>query len=383
MKLFKKLKDKAYKTQEYFQKLYKEEITNAKGDIQQENLESLQYTTEVNEQETLDNHFKDNVVEEIQENIDEFQENGIQVYQKDENQYQVSVDNDYQDNDKNEHQEHVTNSYQDTIADYQENLKNEYQNKQYPENEAIEYQEVSGNNEYQENIDNDYQCSTSNDYQEIAANDYEKEKLINAQTGIQLHPEYLYTDMDTINTTPLDIAITSSRDSPPHLNALTNPLKLKIQPKITDLKYRFLSEKITEQPSNSSENIPQIRLELEPVIDKNDYVTEIYELLEDESKKNPENAENNKDAGYDGYMEEITDTDSVFSGIEYVVEDEMCSIQGEENKPDIPNTNTAKKRKLNKTSRRENVEIITRKREYKCESCQLDFQNLKEHKLHR
>lgn len=377
MKLFKKLKDKAYKTLEYLQNLYEDQISNVKEDDKQEELQTLaaveqedvqkcEYneldTLETEEYDILENRYQENVPREYQENVP--------------SEYQENLDNEYQDNLANEYQENIAN-------EYPENLANGYQ-----ADKAEEYDE-SQTNEDQESINNEYPANVSEEYLEMkltTLNSHMDEQIQqeslytqeNSHTEEEIQQESLYTQEDSNHT--IATAIEDSQESAINIVSLRNQFKVEINPTITDLKYRFSTEENTE---NSNEIIPQIRLDLEPVIDKSDYVTEIYELLEDENKVENYTEQNENVVEYDIYTEENAHSSSTeFSDIEYVIEEEMCDMQDVENKVEEKKSNPVKKRRPNASKRRKIVGA-TKRREYKCEPCQLEFKNLQEQKVHR
>ncbi|XP_065363937.1 zinc finger protein 37-like [Calliphora vicina] len=383
MKLFKKLKDKAYKTLKYLQNLYEEQISNAKEDDEQEELQ----TEAAYEQEALQN-CEDNETD-VLETLEE--------YDSLENRYQESEASEYQQNATSEYQEKLANEYQEETAEvyhesqtneYQESLKTELVN-EYLEETAEVYHE-SQTNEYQESLKTEYPANASDEYLEMKLTtlnslrdeQIQQESLYtqgNSHTEEQIQQETLYTQEDPNHT--IATAVGDSQESAINIVSRRNQFKVEINPTITDLKYRFSTEENTE---NSNENIPQIRLDLEPVIDKSDYVTEIYELLEDENKVENYMEHNENVVEYDIYTEENTHSSSTeYSDIEYVIEEEMCDMQDEENKVEVKKSNPVKRRRPNNVSKRRKIGGATKRREYKCEPCQLEFENLQEQKLHR
>ncbi|KAI8120638.1 hypothetical protein FF38_04280 [Lucilia cuprina] len=338
MKLFKKLKDKAYKTLEYLQNLYEEQLNSNKLKTEQKD----EKTAQDNGQETVES---------------------AEEYGSLANEY-VKITCEYQD--KTPRQDFALNTVSEydktSIEELHENIENEY-----PETQTSEYQE-SINSEYTNN---------ENEFQYLEQN-YQQQSEIEQESA-------LYPTEDFSKT--LDQKNAETNAAPLNLQTLTEQLKLDIeQPTITDIKYRFSAEEITENLNNSQETIPQIRLDLEPIMDKSDYVTEIYELLDDESKQETLNESNSNSVEYDIYTEEKPEeTSSTYSDIEYVIEEEMCDDEGEslENVIELKSTNRVKRRRLNNINRKKNVDGGGKKREYKCVPCQLEFKNLQEHKKHR
>ncbi|KAM7346570.1 uncharacterized protein ACRADG_006446 [Cochliomyia hominivorax] len=324
MKLFKKLKDKAYKTWEYLQNIY---------DVQQDfNVK------EINEQETLDI-------------LQEFEEEQKQ-------QENASLTNGNLDiNETGVYQEYATNEYEVNDGD-----KEEYNTKEY---------------------------EATDEYEEKESETYKQDKIsIKKPQTLQQQENNNDGNITNIDATPY-CDVNSLMEE--HFNTSH---KLELEPKITELKFHYTTIEVPEN-DNNSQVTPQIRLDLEPVIDKNDYVTEIYELLEEDgvSDNTMENKEHNMEYELQ-YADNKTETSSIITDVEYIIEE---AIDEENNEDEIRETvgnkleieNVVKKRKLNNDGRKKRTSTpqmtnsISRKRIYNCEICQVEFNNLQEHKKHR
>ncbi|XP_037827216.1 zinc finger protein 583-like [Lucilia sericata] len=318
MKLFKKLKDKAYKTLEYLQNLYEEQLNSNKLKTEQKDEEMPQ----------------DNGQEPVE---------SAEEYSSLANEY-VKITSEYQENAREDYALITANEYEKTSIE------------EFPDNVVNEYQETSSL---------EYPANQSSDYQESVNSEYPNNEN-----------EFHYLGENSQQQTEID------QETPLNIQTLAEQLKLDIeQPTITDIKYRFSAEEITENPNSSQETIPQIRLDLEPIIDKTDYVTEIYELLDDESKQETLNESNGNTVEYDIYTEEKPEeTSSVYSDVEYVIEEEMCDDEGEslENVIELKGTNRGE-RKLNNTNRRKNAERVEPKyhdNKYPCSICARELKSL-------
>lgn len=389
MKLFKKLKNKAYKTWEYLQNLYEQQLANTKQEVVEDNVEVLEDYEEIKEAEEENegdkekelNVYEQTEMEECEGQADkqcqgqlaeEYYNQIPENNQEQSGEYQEETTKDCQSQNVEEYQEHDTEEYQEQID---ENLQQQTE---------VQYQHHN-TDEYATNSINEFSLNSPEEYADNTPNEYlESNKLPqnSCKNEDQTEQESSY-----INTN------TNHQSQTPSLNI---PLNRNNEPKITDLKFHYSTVEIQQNGDNSQETIPQITLELEPVIDKNDYVTEIYELLEDEDKteNGPENNENVIE--YDVYTEDKTETNSVISSnVEYVIEEQMFE-EGEEEVGDLNNmeienklvieiSNGIKRRKLNASKRKctEGIAVTTKKREYKCEVCELEFQNAQEQKQHR
>lgn len=134
----------------------------------------------------------------------------------------------------------------------------------------------------------------------------------------------------------------------------------------------------------SEDKLAEITLELDTssVIDKNDYVTEIYVT---------DNEHNNKLEEYEALDETNSESTLVFNDVEYVLEETSDSVSLEQEDAaknmELKELNAAKKRKTNNGNRKNpakvNATTTTKKREYKCGPCQLELKTMQEFRNHR
>ena len=315
MKLFKKLKDRAYKTLGYLQQLYGEESPGGKSvkankpieTMEEVELNELLQQQEINGPETSEQHLLGE-----------------------------SHLNDTEGEDGNE-------SHYDEREDYTQSLTSEA--------------EEIGNQYKEEN----YLYSEENRVEICAAvkeEEFEQVSELIREDQTTLHEHRTASSQCSEETSETETLITE--------------FKIPVQGNTHMLTEDKLAKITLELDTNS-------------VIDNNDYVTEIYVTENDNCNENSENLE------YDTYEENNKETNIVFNGVEYVLEEaaEDVIIEQEDevtNDADLKALNAPKRRKTNNNNRIKTTKENTKnpkKREYKCGPCQLDLKTMQAFRNHR
>lgn len=305
MKLFKKLKDKAIKTLEYLQNLYKDEeiVYEAKSDIISEALEAIEHYPNEPSPEAIDEHFP--IPEEQVEELEQEQEPTSQIIKQEEEQQAEELD--------------------DQIEEFMQTYRTEQNFVVLPLEEKARGEEIYNQNH-------------------VVTFDDEENSKTSQTTHLENHQQ---------SAADINFDNTYGEDEPFQNNDSTSA---------TDF------FKIRPDSQNSS------------VMAKSDYVTEIYELMDDNSKTEQYSETSEHLQELDDYDETKAESSIAFSDIEYVESIGMAS----ENEDEMLELNTPKKRIRNNSRKTTNTTVGTpRRREYKCGPCNQEFKTSQEYKTHR